>query len=85
VRGEHHRDPLLVAGSDERAEEIVPCDRVQPCQRLVEQQQPGPPGQRQGERKLRLLAAGQLAGLAPGRDAEAGQALIGEPLIPLVV
>jgi RimJ/RimL family protein N-acetyltransferase len=35
----------------------VPGQWVEAGQRLVEDQQPGPPGQREGEGKLRLLAA----------------------------
>ena len=35
----------------------MPGNRVQHRHRLVQQQQPRPPGQRQGQRELRLLAA----------------------------
>src|SRR5262249_32656900 len=48
--------------------------RVQPAQRLVEEQDPGPAGQRPPQADALLLAAGQLGGPAGGeiRQAEGG-------------
>jgi hypothetical protein len=39
----------------------MPRQRVEAGQRLVEDQQPGPPGQGESERELGLLAAGRSA------------------------
>ncbi len=59
----------------------MPGQRVEHGQWFVEQEQPRPPGQRQGQCELRLLAAGQLAGLAVQRDAELGQPGFGVALV----
>jgi DNA-binding response OmpR family regulator len=40
----------------------VPGDRIEHRHRLVQHQQPRPAGQRQGQRELSLLPAGQLPG-----------------------
>ncbi len=63
----------------------MPGQRVQPGQRLVEDQQPGPPGQGEGERELGLLAAGQLADFAVQRDAQFLQPGLGALLVPAPV
>jgi hypothetical protein len=48
----------------------VPGQGIERGERLVENKQPGPPGQGQGQRELRPLPAGQSGGLLVGRDAE---------------
>ena len=50
--------------------EVVPGDRIQHRDRLIQHQQPRQAGQRQGQRQLRLLPAGQPARLPPGRDTQ---------------
>jgi hypothetical protein len=52
---------------------VVAGDRVQHRHRLIQHEQPRPPGQRQGQRELRLLAAGQPAGLPLQRNAQLAQ------------
>jgi len=52
----------------------VPGERVKACQRLVQDERPRPFGQRNSERELRALAAGQRTHLAIERDALIGDA-----------
>ena len=85
VRGEHDRDVVLAGRLDDRGHEVVPRDRVERGQRLVEHQQARPAGQRDRERELRLLPAGELADLLPGRDAEPFQPVVGPALVPAPV
>jgi hypothetical protein len=73
VRGQHDRHPVLGRRGHHRGHEVVPGQRVEVRQRFVQHEQARPPSQRQGQRELRLLAAGQLAGLPIQRDAEVGQ------------
>ena len=73
VRGQQHRHAVVGRRRQHRGHEVVPGHRVQHRHRLIQHQQPRPPGQRQGQRELRLLAAGQPAGLPLQRDAELGQ------------
>ena len=63
VRGQHHGDPVVFGRGDDRGEEVLPGHRVERGQRLVEHQQRGTAGQRDRQRELGLLAAGQLADL----------------------
>ena len=65
--------------------EVVPGQRIERGQRLIQDQQVGSPGQGHGERELRLLAAGQLADLLLQRDAELGQPGLRPPLVPAPV
>jgi hypothetical protein len=51
----------------------VPGDRVEHRHRLVEHQQPRPPGQRQRQRELGLLAVRHVARLLLEQDAELAQ------------
>jgi len=51
-------------------QELSPGQRVAARDRLVEYQQLGPLGDRDGQRELGSLAAGQLAHLLPGVEAE---------------
>jgi len=90
VRGQHHGQPTLLAfplpcRRHDRGHEVVPGQRVEHGQRLVEHEQPRPPGQGQRQRELRLLPAGQLARLLLQRDAELGQPALGVALIPAPV
>jgi hypothetical protein len=62
-----------------RVHEVAPGDGIEHRDRFVEHQQPRPAGKRQGQRELRLLAAGQLPRLAAQRDAE-----LREPGLPAV-
>ena len=59
VRGEHDRDVVLAGRLDDRGHEVVPGHRVERGQRLVEHQQARPAGQRDRQRELRLLPAGE--------------------------
>jgi hypothetical protein len=67
------------------SDELVPGQRIQARDRLVEQQQPGTLGQREGERHLGALSAGELADRAVGRDVEVGEPLVREPGVPALV
>jgi hypothetical protein len=61
VRGQDHRDAVLGHRGHHRGHELVPGQRVEHGQRLVQDQQLRPAGQRDGQRQLGLLTAGQLA------------------------
>jgi len=85
VRREQHRDSVVGHRRQHRRQEVLPGDGVERGERLVQDEQPGLPGQRQGERELRLLAAGELARLLLQRDAEVGEPRLRErPVEPLV-
>ena len=78
VLGEHDRGPPLLVDAAQDAEQLVAGDGVELGGRLVEQQQPRPPGQRRAERDALELAAGQLVRRAveqPG-DAERERGLL---------
>ena len=60
VRGQQHRHAVGGRRRQHRGHEVVPGDRVEHRHRLVQHQQPLAPGQRQGQRDLCLLPAGQL-------------------------
>jgi hypothetical protein len=64
--GHRARDLYLAAGEHDQ----VRGDPFELGEGLVEHQQPGAPGERDGQRELCLLAAGQLADLLPRLDAE---------------
>ncbi len=81
VRGQQHRHAVVGHRRQHRGHEVVPGERVEHRHRLIEHQQPRPPGQRQGQRELRLLAAGQLAGLPLQRDAQLAQPGLGVGLV----
>ena len=51
----------------------MPGNRVEHRDRLVQHEQPRPPGQRQGQGELRLLTAGHAAGGALQRDIQLGE------------
>ena len=48
-----------VAATDQNAKELVPGQRVKPGKRLVNYQQPGPLGQGDCQRELRLMPSRQ--------------------------
>ena len=52
------------------AQEVPPRQRVERGHRLVEQQELGPLRDGRGERRLRALAAGELAGALPRVEAD---------------
>ena len=64
MRGQQNRHAVGGHRRQHRGHEVVPGHRVELRHRLVEHQQPWPAAQGQGQRELRLLAAGQLSGLA---------------------
>ena len=85
VRGQHHGDPVAFGRRDDGGEEVLPGHRVERGKRLVEHQQRGAAGQRDRQRELGLLAAGQLADLLAERDLELPEPVLGAPLVPAPV
>ena len=47
VGGQQHRDALVDRGGQDRGHEVVPRDRVEHRHRLIQDEQPRPPCQRQ--------------------------------------
>jgi hypothetical protein len=82
VGGQHHGEAVLDRRAHQRLHELAAGERVQAGDRLVQQQQPRPLGQRHGKGDLGLLAAGELAGALGERDAEVGKAPLGQRLVP---
>jgi hypothetical protein len=82
VRREEDRDLVLRYGLEERLQEVAPGERVERRDRLVEHEQLRPLREREAERHLRLLAAGERAGLAVERQAEPREPLAREPVVP---
>ncbi len=74
--------PLLGDGLHKVPQELPPCEGVQAGDRLVEQEQLGPLGGRQGEGELGALAAGQRPGPLPEVKAELADAALGELVVP---
>src|SRR5207253_3826475 len=64
------RDPLIDDDLHHSVEELAARERVERGHRLVEQQQAWLLGQRQGQRDLCLLAAGELTDLLLRGEAE---------------
>ena len=84
--GEHvgrQQDRYAVVGccGEHGGHEVVPGDRVERCHRLIQHEQRRSPGQRQGERELCLLTAGQPASFSFQRDAQLGKPGLGRCLI----
>ena len=72
--GRHqHGHAVLAYRREHRAHEVVPGKGVKRGEGLVEDKQPRPPGQRQGQRELCPLPAGQLRGFAVQRDVKLAQ------------
>ena len=69
---------MLGDGLHEVPQELPPGQGVEAGDRLVEQQQLGPLGDRQGEGELGPLAAGQRPGPLPEVEAELADAAVGE-------
>jgi DNA-binding CsgD family transcriptional regulator len=70
---------------DAGREEVLPGHRVERGQRLVEHQQLGPPGQRDRQRELRFLPAGQIADPLVQRYLERLEPVKRPPLVPAPV
>ena len=70
VRGQDDAELVLGDGLHQVLEELAPGQRVEAGDRLVEDEQLGPLGDGQGQRELRALAAGELAGLLLRVEAE---------------
>ena len=66
VRGQQDAELVLGDRLHQHLQELAAGERVEARDRLVEDQQLGPLGQAQGERELRALPAGQLAGTLGG-------------------
>ena len=75
MRGQHDGEAALGLpdGRGQRGEEVPPRQRIQRRDRLVEQQQPRSLGQRQRQRHLGPLAAGQRAHTLVRRNAQLRQ------------
>src|SRR6478752_1135047 len=71
VGDQQHRGRRGAVDVEQQVLHLHPGQRVEGAERLVEQQQPGPPGQGPGERGALRHAAGDLARAQP--------ALVGEP------
>src|SRR5919198_2322496 len=82
VGGQQHGQALGGDRVHERAQEVAAGQRIQVGHGFVQYQQPGPLGQRQRQRDLDLLATRQPAGAAGQRDAQPGQAPVGQRLVP---
>ena len=70
VRGEHDAELVLGDGLHQVLQELAPGERVEAGDRLVEDQQLGALGDAERQRQLRALAAGELARLLLGVEAE---------------
>ena len=75
MRGQHDGQPAHGHRLGQRGQELPPGERVERRDGLVEQQQPGPFGQRQRQRHLGTLAPGQRAHRLVKRDVQAAQPL----------
>ena len=82
MRGEHHAHPLLGDGLHQILQELAPGQRVEARHGLVEDQQLGSLGDRQGEGELGPLAAGELAGLLVRVEAELLDPALGQVVRP---
>jgi hypothetical protein len=70
VRGQHDADLILGDRFHQALQELPAGQRVESGHRLVEDEQPGPLGQRHRESELGPLPAGQRPGPLPGVQAE---------------
>ena len=82
MRGEHDADPVLGDGLHQALQEFPPGERVQAGDRLVEQQQLGPLGDREGQGEPGPLPAGQGAGPLPRVQAELPDPALGQLAVP---
>ena len=77
MRGEDNADPVLGDGLHQALQELAPGERVEARDRLVEQQQFGSLGDRQGEGELGALTAGERPGPLLRIEAELPNAALG--------
>jgi len=82
VRGQHDGHPAVGHRGHQPTHDLVPCQRVQVGERLVQHQQLRPLGEGEGQRDLRLLAAGEPADLAVQRDPELREPGTGQLVVP---
>ena len=82
VRGEQDADLVLGDRLHQDLQELAPGERVQARDRLVEDQQLGPLGQREGQGELGALAAGELPRLLARVQAESLDPAVGLPRRP---
>ena len=82
VRGEDHRHAGVGDDLHHRLQELPPRERVERGDGLVEQQELRPLRERERERHLGLLPAGELSDLLAGREAEQLDAPDGDLLVP---
>ena len=82
MRGQHDGQPADGHRIGQRGQELPPGERVERRDGLVEQQQPGPFGQRKRQRHLGSLAPGQRAHRLVRRDAQAPRAAAGRTRRP---
>ena len=82
VRAEEDRPPLRANQMDHRHQEIAAGDRIEAQRRVVENEQIGIGGDRQGQRDVGPLAVRQPAELRPQRDLEMLENLVEQSLIP---
>lgn len=80
--GEHDAESVLRDRLHEILQELAAGERVERGDGLVEEQQLRPLGQAQREGELGALAARQLAGPLPGVQAEAGDPVAGQGVVP---
>ncbi len=85
VRGKHHGDAVAACGLDHGRQEVVAGHRVEGGERLVEHEQRRQAGQRDRQRELRLLPAGQRANPLAEGDLKADEAGFRVPLVPPLV
>lgn len=81
MRRQHHGCARVGDRGHHRGHELVPGQRIQHRHRFVQHEQVRTPGQRQCQRELCPLPAGQLAGLTPQRDAQLAQPGFGVVLV----
>jgi len=82
VRGEHGRDLVLGHCLPHRLREVGSREGVEGGERLVEHQEPGPAGQRDGEGELCFLPARQRPDPLLQRNAQAVQPGDGPAVVP---
>ena len=82
MRRQHHRQVLLGDGLHQVLQELPPGQRVQAGHRLIQEQQLRPLGDRQGQRELGPLPAGQLPGLLAGIQVQPVDPAAGQLFVP---
>jgi hypothetical protein len=82
VRGEHHRDVTFDAHIGEGGEELAPGEGIERSERLVQQQDARPLGERKAERDLGSLSARQRVHGTVEWDPERREPLLGSGSVP---